>query len=84
MPVMLLTSIPLVGRIVALPFLTILTPSEKRQKELKQKYQSLQKRAIQVVYLLRRWFHPFNFDLLSMQDTHPSNSQNSAFDREFL
>lgn len=64
MPVMLLTSIPLIGRIVALPFLTILTPSEKRQKELKQKYRSLQKRAIQVVYLLRRWFPSFQLRLV--------------------
>lgn len=56
MPVMLLTSIPFIGRIVALPFLTILTPSEKCQKKLKQKYYSLQKRAIQIVCLLRRWF----------------------------
>jgi len=56
MPVMLLTPVSFIGRIVALPFLTMLIPSEKRQKELKQKYYSPQKRAIQVVCLLRRWF----------------------------
>ena len=55
MPVMLLTSVSFIGRIVALPFLTMLVPSEKRQKELKQKYYSPQKRAIQMVCLLRRW-----------------------------
>lgn len=55
MPVMLLTSVSFIGRIVALPFLTMLVPSEKRQKELKQKYYSPQKRAIQMVCLLRCW-----------------------------
>lgn len=64
MPVMLLTSIPFIGRIVALPFLTILTPSEQCQKGLKQKYYSPQKRAIQVVCLLRRWFPLFQLRLV--------------------
>jgi len=56
MPVMLLTQVPFVGRIFALSFLTILVPSEKRQKELGKKHRSPQRRASQVICLLRRWF----------------------------
>ncbi len=55
MPVMLLTSVPFVGRIFALAFLTILVPSEKTQKKLGKRDRSPQRRACQVVSLLRRW-----------------------------
>jgi DDE superfamily endonuclease len=55
MPVMLLTPIPFLKRIVALPFLTVLTWSEKRANELKIKHKSPQKYAAQVVCLLRLW-----------------------------
>jgi len=56
MPVMLLTPVAFIGRIFALTFLTILVPSEKRQKELGKRHRSPQRRASQVVCLLRRWF----------------------------
>ena len=56
MPVMLLTHVPFIGRIFALCFLTILVPSEKRQKQLGKRHRSPQHRASQVVCLLRRWF----------------------------
>ena len=56
MPVMLLTQVPFIGRIFALSFLTILVPSEKRQKELGKRHRSPQRRASQVICLLRRWF----------------------------
>jgi hypothetical protein len=56
MPVMLLTHVPFIGRIFALSFLTILVPSEKKQKELGKRHRSPQHRASQVVCLLRRWF----------------------------
>ncbi len=55
MPVMLLTQVPFVGRIFALAFLTILVPSEKTQKKLGKRHRSPQRRACQVVSLLRRW-----------------------------
>ena len=56
MPVMLLTPIAFVGRVFALTFLTVLVPSEKKQKELGKRHRSPQRRASQVVCLLRRWF----------------------------
>jgi len=55
MPVMLLTPIPFLKRMVALPFLTVLTWSEKRARELKIRHKSPQKCAAQVVCLLRSW-----------------------------
>lgn len=55
MPVMLLTPIPFIKRMVALPFLTVLTKSEKRCKEHNERHKSPQKLAGQVVSLLRRW-----------------------------
>lgn len=53
MPVMLLTSVPFVGRIFALSFLTFLVPSEKKHKALGKRHRSPQRRASQVVCLLR-------------------------------
>jgi len=64
MPVMLLTVVPFIGRIFALPFLTVLVPSEKRQRELGLRHRSPQKRASQVVCLLRRWFPLFSLRLV--------------------
>lgn len=55
MPVMLLTPVPFLKRMVALPFLTVLTQSEKRAKELQIRHKSPQKYATQVVCLLRSW-----------------------------
>lgn len=55
MPVMLLTQVPFIGRIFALAFLTILVSSEKTQKKLGERHRSPQRRASQVVCLLRRW-----------------------------
>lgn len=55
MPVMLLTPINFINRIVALPFLTVLTLSEKRANELKVRHKSPQKCAAQVVCLIRSW-----------------------------
>lgn len=55
MPVMLLTPIPFLKRIVALPFLTVLTRSEKRSNALQIRHKSPQKYATQVICLLRTW-----------------------------
>jgi hypothetical protein len=52
---MLLTEIGWAGRIWALPFLTILCPSERFYKERKRRHQTLVERAWQLIQLLARW-----------------------------
>ena len=52
---MLLTEIGWAGRIWALPFLTVLCPSERFYKERKRRHQTLVERAWQIIQLLSRW-----------------------------
>lgn len=56
MPVMLLVSVPLVKRIMALPFMTILVPAEREQQRINRRHVTPQRRATQIACLLRRWF----------------------------
>ncbi len=55
-PVMILIRIPFMKRTVALPFLTILNPSERTSKKIGRWHKSPQRSAEQVCHLLRRWF----------------------------
>jgi hypothetical protein len=52
---MLLTEISWAGRIWALPFLTVLCPSERFYQERKRRHQTLVERAWQIIQLLSRW-----------------------------
>lgn len=52
---MLLTEIGWAGRIWALPFLTVLCPSERFYQERKRRHQTLVERAWQIIQLLSRW-----------------------------
>jgi len=52
---MLLVYIPWADRIWALPFLTVLSPSERYHNELGRKHMTLTERAYQTVSLVRRW-----------------------------
>jgi hypothetical protein len=55
MCLMLLVPIPWVGRVWALPFLTVLAPSERYHAERGQRHKTLLDWARQSVVLLRRW-----------------------------
>ena len=55
-PVMILVRVPFMKRTVALPFLTILSPSERTSKKMGRRHKSPQRFAEQVCHLLRRWF----------------------------
>jgi len=55
-PVMLLVRVPFMKRTVALPFLTILSHSERTSAKLNRRHKSPQRSAEQICYLLRRWF----------------------------
>jgi hypothetical protein len=52
---MLLTEIGWAGRIWALPFLSVLCPSERFYQERKRRHQTLVERAWQIIELLSRW-----------------------------
>jgi hypothetical protein len=52
---MLLTEISWAKRIWALPFLTVLCPSERFYQERKRRHQTLVERAWQIIQLLARW-----------------------------
>jgi hypothetical protein len=52
---MLLTEVEWASRIWALPFLTVLCPSERFYKEHKRKHQTLVERACQIIQLVARW-----------------------------
>ena len=52
---MLLVEIPWAGRIWALPFLTVLCPSERYHKERGRTHQKLTERARQMLLLVKRW-----------------------------
>lgn len=64
MPVMLLAPVPFIGRTFALPILTVLVPSEKRQKELGLRHRSPQRKAAQVACILRRWLPHANLRIV--------------------
>lgn len=55
MSVMLLASVPWAGRVWALPFLTVLLPSERGCQEKAIRYKTLSHWARQVLVLLARW-----------------------------
>lgn len=55
-PVMILVRVPFMKRTVALPFLTILSPSERTSEKIGRRHKSPQRTAEQVCHLLRRWF----------------------------
>jgi hypothetical protein len=52
---MLLTPIPWVGRVWALPFLTVLAPSERYAQERKRRHKTISHWARQMIRQLRRW-----------------------------
>jgi hypothetical protein len=52
---MLLTSVPWAGRVWALPFLTVLAPSERYHEERKQRHKTITNGARQMIKQLRRW-----------------------------
>jgi len=52
---MLLTPIPWANRVWALPFLSVLCPSERFYEQRRRRHQSLIERAWQLIRLLRRW-----------------------------
>jgi hypothetical protein len=52
---MLLAPIPWAGRVWALPFLTVLAPSERYDQERKRRHKTLSRWAQQMVIQIRRW-----------------------------
>lgn len=52
---MLLTDIPFASRVWALPFMSVLCPSERYYKERGRKHQTLLERAVKMLHLLSRW-----------------------------
>jgi hypothetical protein len=54
-PIMILVRVPFMKRTVALPFMVILSPSEKTAKNMGCRHKSPQRLAEQVCYALRRW-----------------------------
>lgn len=54
-PIMLLVKVPFMKRTIALPFMTVLSPSEKTCKKMNRRHKSPQRIAEQVCCLLRRW-----------------------------
>jgi len=55
-PIMILVRVPFMTRTVALPFMVILSPSEKTSKKMDYRHKSPQRLAEQVCFVLRRWF----------------------------
>jgi hypothetical protein len=54
-PIMLLVKMPFMKRTVALPFMVVLSPSEKTCRKINRRHKSPQRIAEQVCCLLRRW-----------------------------
>jgi hypothetical protein len=52
---MLLAPIPWAGRVWALPFLTVLAPSERYQRERRRRHKTLAQWATQMMLQVRRW-----------------------------
>jgi hypothetical protein len=61
---MLLAPIPWAQRIWSLPFLTVLAPSERCDKERKRRHKTLAKWALQMAMQLRRWLPERNIVLI--------------------
>lgn len=57
---MLLTEIPFAGRVWALPFLTVLCPSERFDQERGIRHRKLSDRARQAILTIKRWLPNFN------------------------
>lgn len=64
---MLLTEVPFAGRIWALPFLTVLCPSERYHKERSIRHRKLTDRARQAILTIKRWLP--DFDLVFVGDS---------------
>jgi hypothetical protein len=64
---MLLTEIPFANRVWALPFLTVLCPSERYDEERSIRHRKLTDRARQAILLIKRWLP--NFDLVFVGDS---------------
>ncbi len=64
---MLLTPIPWAQRVWALPFLTVLTPSERFSQEQRQRHKPLTSWARQLLLQLRRWLPDRDLVLLTDQ-----------------
>ncbi|MDQ3064215.1 MAG: transposase [Acidobacteriota bacterium] len=57
---MLLTEVPFASKVWALPFLTVLCPSERYDKERGIRHRKLTDRARQAILLIKRWLPEFN------------------------
>jgi len=57
---MLLAEVPFAGRVWALPFLTVLCPSERYDRERGIRHRKLTDRARQAILLIKRWMPNFN------------------------
>ena len=64
---MLLTEVPFAQRVWALPFLTVLCPSEKYNEERGIRHRKLTDRARQAILLIKRWLP--EFDLIFVGDS---------------
>lgn len=64
---MLLTEIEFAGRVWALPFLTVLCPSERYNQERGIRHRKLTDRARQAILLIKRWLP--DFDLVFVGDS---------------
>jgi len=64
---MLLSEIPFAGRVWALPFLTVLCPSERYHEQRGVRHRKLTDRARQAILLIKRWLP--NFDLIFVGDS---------------
>ena len=57
---MLLTEVPFAGKVWALPFLTVLCPSERYDEERGIRHRKLTDRARQAILLIKRWLPQMN------------------------
>jgi len=57
---MLLTEVPFAGRVWALPFLTVLCPSERYDRARSIRHRKLTDRARQAILTIKRWLPNFN------------------------
>jgi hypothetical protein len=57
---MLLTEIPFAAKVWALPFLTVLCPSQRYDQERGIRHRSLTDRARQAILLIKRWLPQFD------------------------
>ncbi len=64
---MLLTEVPFAGRVWALPFLTVLCPSERYDEQRGIRHRKLTDRARQAILLIKRWLP--NLDLVFVGDS---------------